>query len=387
MVLDALVLAAWVSPIYYFSSLVGGEIARRIRRRKLGRRGRVEKVIFQIPTVGNAETTNRAFRAVKSYGFPVETWVVIEEGDDPSRYEADRVVVVPRGFQCECLYKARALEYARRLRKEMVERGELSPNYVLLQGDDDSIPSREFVEECLSVDADIVIGTITPRPVTVLGTLIDYERSVACGTQCNLFTNISSPVWGHGEAMCISSRVDLSVSYDVSDIGRSGQKLISSEDLFYLHKAVHKGFRRVYNSTAKVYITPPLSLRDAFKQRRRWMWGNLRIVLYGLLPLSSRLRILAAWILGLYTYTVSTLGIFLYHLGIVKFPDYLYPLLWATLVMWLLARGVSIGRAMGWKHGVLGTVASHITVTLNFVLHVAALLKGDPKKFEVIKKA
>jgi hypothetical protein len=385
--LDALILAAWVSPIYYFSSLVGGEIARRIRRRRLGRRGRVEKIIFQIPTVGNAETTNRAFRVVKSYGLPVETWVVIEEGDDPSRYEADRVVVVPRDFQCEDLYKARALEYARRLRKEMVERGELSPNYVLLQGDDDSIPSKEFVEECLSIDADIVIGTITPRPVTALGTLIDYERSVACGTQCNLFTNISNPIWGHGEAMCISSRVDLSVSYDVSDIGRRGQKLISSEDMFYLHKAVHKGFKRIYNSAAKVYITPPLSLRDAFKQRRRWTWGNLRIVLNGLLPLSSRLRILAAWILGLYTYSISTLGIFLHHFGIVKFPGHLYPLLWATLIMWLLARGVSIGRAMGWKHGVLGTMASYITVTLNFILHAAALLKGDPKKFEVIKKA
>ncbi len=35
----------------------------------------------------------------------------------------------------------------------------------------------------------------------------------------------------------------------------------------------------------------------------------------------------------------------------------------------------------------LGAVASHTAVTLNFILHAVALLKGDPKKFEVIKKA
>ena len=41
---------------------------------------------------------------------------------------------------------------------------------------------------------------------------------------------------------------------------------------------------------------------------------------------------------------------------------------------------------MGWKHAIAGVLASYVTVTLNFVVQIIGLVKGDPKKFEVIKK-
>ena len=41
---------------------------------------------------------------------------------------------------------------------------------------------------------------------------------------------------------------------------------------------------------------------------------------------------------------------------------------------------------MGWKHAIAGTAASYITVTMNFIVHLIGLAKGDPKKFEVIRK-
>jgi hypothetical protein len=41
---------------------------------------------------------------------------------------------------------------------------------------------------------------------------------------------------------------------------------------------------------------------------------------------------------------------------------------------------------MGWKHAIAGTAASYITVTMNFIINLIGLAKGDPKKFEVIRK-
>jgi len=393
MIIDILVLVAWLTPILYFSLLLVGMVFNRRRSHTLVNNTprKIEKIIFQIPTIGNYETTNRAIRIVKSYDLPVkvEAWVIVEEDDKfKDRYEADKIVVVPKDFECEDLFKARALEYARRLRKKMVENGELSRNYIVIQSDDDSYPSKEFVLECLRSNADIIVGSITPRPISVLGTIIDYERCMACNTFCNFFTNISKPIWGHGEGMCISSDVDLNVSYDVSDISyRKDVKLLSSEDLFYLHKAVAKGYTRIFNSEKRVFISPPLSLRDAIKQRRRWFWGHIRILKFKLLPLQSRIRILFGWILGFYAYLFSTLGIPLHYLGIIQIPEDLIPLTWATLILWLVTRGVAIGKLMGLKHGLIGMCVSHITVTLNFIIKLVGLIKGDPKKFEVIRKA
>ena len=49
-------------------------------------------------------------------------------------------------------------------------------------------------------------------------------------------------------------------------------------------------------------------------------------------------------------------------------------------------RAYTIGKCMGWKHAIAGAAASYLTVTLNFIIHLIGLVKGDPKKFEVIRK-
>jgi hypothetical protein len=389
MILDTIVFATWLSPIYYSILAVAGKIANHVRRRKLFKNRRVDKIIFQIPTIGNYETVNEIIKTVKSYNLPVEieSWVIIEEDDENrGKYIADRVIVVPKDFECEDLYKARALEYARRLRKRMVDEKILSGEYLLLQCDDDALPSESYIRECLHTDAHISIASIRPRPKGILGTVLDYERCVACTLFCDFFTNIGKPVWGHGEGMCIDSSVDLNVSYDVSDVGKGSVKLISSEDLFYLHKAVLRGYTKIYNSENPTYITPPLTVMDAVKQRRRWIWGHIRIIRHKLLPLRNRVRIALVWLLGLATYFFSTLGIPLHYTGIIHIPDELLPLTWFTLLLWFLLRGYSISKVMGLKHGLIGMCLSYVTVTLNFLYHVIGIVKGDPKKFEVIKK-
>jgi hypothetical protein len=392
MALDYLISIIWLSPFFYVTILLLGKVYNMKKRKKV-RKGNVkkniEKIIFQIPTIGNAGMVNKTFQRVKGYGLPaeVETWVIIEEWDThKNEYGADKVVVVPASFECEDLYKSRALEYARRMRQQMVADGTLTPNYLLFQGDDDAVPSKEFMEEGLTVDADIIMGTIAPTVKGVLTTVIDYERCVACGMFCNFFTNIEEPIWAHGEGTCMTAKVDQAISYDLSDYAPDPKiKLISSEDLFYFQKASLYGFS-TFNSEKKVYIIPPLTFHDAVVQRKRWMWGQLRILKYKLLPLKNRLRIAVFGYSGLWLYALSTLGVPLKYLGIINIPDAVLPFTYATLVLWFAIRGYTIGKIMGWKHGIAGILASYVTVTLNFILQIVGFIQGDPKKFEVIRK-
>jgi hypothetical protein len=376
----------------YVSVLALGKIYNFKRRRHVRQKGdgiSIEKIIFQIPTIGNVQMVNKIFETVRNYALPVklETWVIIEESDKhKDEYVADKVVVVPSSFECEDLYKSRALEYARRLRQKMVADGSLNLSYMLFQGDDDALPSKEFIEEGLTVDADIMIGTIAPKAESLWTAIIDYERCVACGMFCNFFTNIEEPIWAHGEGTCMNSRVDQSVSYDLSDISPGAKvKLISSEDLFYFHKASLKGFT-TFNSEKRIFIMPPLTFNDAVIQRKRWLWGQIRILRFKLLPLRNRLRLGLFGFSGLWLYTLSTLGVPLRYLGLVTIPEVLLPFTWATLFIWFGIRAYTIGKIMGWKHAIVGVLASYVTVTLNFILQVVGLVQGDPKKFEVIRK-
>ena len=384
----------WLSPILYLLVLLFGKFFKIQRRRRLiEEKGSVDKkigkIIFQIPTIGNFRSVNKAFETVKGYSLPapVETWAVIEEYDThKDEYVCDRVVVVPKDFECEDLYKARALEYARRLRVKMVADGELSSNYMLLQGDDDAVPTLGFVIEGLTVNADISIGTITPKVGGVWSTIIDYERCVACGIFCNFFTNLGQPLWAHGEGTVISSKVDQNVSYDISSFVKNPkEKLISSEDAFYFHKAFALGFN-IYNSEERVIILPPLSMGDAVKQRRRWFWGQWTLLRDKMLPLPNRLRLGVLGFSGLWLYFIGMLGLPLTYFRIIALPSIFYPLIVSTLFIWLGMRAYIIGTAMGWKQGIIGALLSYVTVTLNTFVHLIGILKGNPHSFEVIRK-
>jgi len=390
MIFDALVLATWLSPFFYLCMTITGKIY----RYKKARNKRIiqpELIIFQIPTIGNVDLVNQTFRIVKSYNLPVKlrTWVLIEE-DDPYRdsYQADEVVVIPSVFECEDLYKSRALEYARIRRVQMLRDTSIPENYLLLQADDDATPTKDFILDCLKVNADIVVGSMRPIPVGFWSTILDYERSIACGMFCNLFTNIDKPVWAHGEGLCISSGVDQKVNYEISEMSKSfpkGFKLVCSEDLFYLHKAAYKGFT-LYNSEKSIYIAPPLFFKDGVKQRRRWIWGHINILRYKLIPRNSRIRLALAEFTGLAIYFIATFGTMLHSATLIVIPKQFQSATWTSLLVWLGLRGYIIGKSMGWKHGVFGALASYVTVTLNFLVHLIGFLKGDPKRFEVIEK-
>lgn len=152
-----------VSPHLFFGSSWSGELPSEEERTQTqeGVHAVTDLIIFQVPTIGQSpEVLNKIFETVKHYtSLPirVETWVVIEHADQPSKYypHADRVIVVSKGFKCFAKAKARALEYARRYRRFLVEIKQISEKYLIVQGDDDSTPSEELSYEALYLDIDL----------------------------------------------------------------------------------------------------------------------------------------------------------------------------------------------------------------------------------------
>src|SRR3972149_5454894 len=173
----------WLSPILYLTMVIVGKIFHSNNKKQLIDRvkrlnEKIDLVIFQIPTVGNSKTVNEIIKSVKGYNLPYkfESWVIVEENNKiRDEYRCDRLIIVPKDFKCGALYKARALEYSRRLRIEE----NLKENYMILQCDDDALPSKEFIVDCMEVQADISIGSMSIRPKGTVNTIMDYERSVA----------------------------------------------------------------------------------------------------------------------------------------------------------------------------------------------------------------
>jgi hypothetical protein len=143
---------------------------------------------------------------------------------------------------------------------------------------------------------------------------------------------------------------------------------------------------KIYASPKKVYITPPLSARDALRQRRRWMWGHIRLIRNRMLPLKSLITIALAEFSGISVYAGATTLAILAPLGLISVEGHSLLMAYISLALWLGFRGYSVGRVMGIRHGLRAALMSFPTVTANFIYHVAGILKGDPRRFEVIKK-
>jgi len=386
------VLVAWLTPIFYVCLAIIGSILHKKKQISCGKRT-PELLIFQIPTIGNVKIVNKIMNTIKEHDLPtkVQTWVIIEEANKhKEEYDADKVVVVPKGFECEALYKGRALEYARQERLKLVEQGELSLNYVVAQSDDDATLSQGFMKECCTIDADIMIGFISPRldKVGLMCKILDYERCVSAVVPDLFFTNINAPIYSHGEGLCISSRVDRAVNYKVSEVNpnlKKGIKLIASEDLFYTHKTSGMGFNS-YCSREPIYVLPPMNIRDAIIQRNRWLWGHINAIKHGFLFKRNAIRVVLYELLGLITYPLAMIGIPLSLFGFFRFTPELQLLTTFTLFLWLGLRFYSITYIKGWKDGLYGMLFSYFTVTLSFFVRIYGLLKGDSKEFKVIQK-
>lgn len=293
-------------------------------------------------------------------------------------YDPDKLIIVPSDFRAEAArYKARALEYARLFRLKLVERGELS-RYKVLYLDDDSCPTKEFIQDSWNKNVDLLEGMICPgNKYGSIASYLDNVRTFTCLTVCSFFQGTSHPVWIHGESMTVSDRVDKQVSWDMP--------LVASEDLAYGQEAVARGFK-MWFTYSRVNITSPLSLKDFIKQRRRWVWGNFHAI-RRLLTVPQKIRLLFFYVNALFVMPISIVAILFLMLGELEVPQVIYALTVAGFGFWLILWGIAGYLTRFRLRDVFVSIAlSLVSSMFDFGISIVALAKGQPRGFEVIRK-
>lgn len=135
--------------------------------------------------------------------------------------------------------------------------------------DDDSIvdkPYLMYVKYYLKAEG--AQGCIRLRAFGrhLFSSLSDLVRISNCETWCKFCNLRGKPVFVHGEGIVIRADIEYEIGWDYGTYG--------AEDLLMglnLSKKYHFSLVPIGN----IYIAPPTTTKDYFKQRRRWFWSIL----------------------------------------------------------------------------------------------------------------
>ena len=394
-----LLLAAFLRPLVEMYVLLVGHWWVRARFRR--DRSKFKRLIIQITTVGTEDKrVNEIIAEIRSYplSMPHEIWVVNEPGFSDRYWDADRVFTVPEEFTARAQYKARALEYSRQIRQALGYNTRATKIVFL---DDDTSPTPEYLETAFEADYDICQGTTAPRirygarPLShFLLSHVDDLRFHNCMTYCSVSQGIlNAPLFVHGEGLTVTGAAEEVTTWDYP--------VFASEDLTFGCNAAAKGLRWGYFHEY-IELTSPWTWGAYFKQRRRWMWGNIHAIFHrSVLPFGAGLRVGLRYLLSLYTFFGSAAAVVFVLTGRIQLEAWWFALFWCSLVIWLgnYAAGgwVNAGRrepgqsTLGfWANRLwqtlAATVLAPVTATWTMVALVSTIAMGNPRSFEVIAK-
>jgi Glycosyl transferase family group 2 len=398
-ILSWALLTAYFRPLIELCLLVYGEWF--FQTRFVEDRSKFDRYIIQITSVGKeVQRVNEIIAEIRAYPMSMayEIWVVIEPGFPLAYPQADRTIVVPAEFTALSTFKCRALEYVRTIRES---EGVIGYNTKITFLDDDTSPTWEYLETAYAGDYDICQGLTAPRvaygtfPFThFLLSHIDDLRFHNCMTYCSSFQGIfNAPLFCHGEGMTMTASTENQIGWNF--------RIFASEDLTFGCNAAHQGLRWGWFHEY-IELTSPWTWSAYFKQRRRWMWGNIHaIVNRDVLPLSAALRVGLRYVLSMFTFVGSGVALVLTRTGHLHEPKIWFSVFWCSLVIWVLnfaASGwVNGGRREDgqssfdfWSNRIIQTFAAIIltpfSATFTVVALVTTLYMGNPKSFEVIGK-
>lgn len=223
------------------------------------------KIAVVITTNGaNAEVVDKLLSILRSYMLPIRLFVIKEEYDT-HKYPAEEIIV-PKDYRCPngSRAKLRALHYGSLWFKE---HGFGKETYIC-HLDDDSVVSREYLEYVYSMSYDSGQGHIRLREAGkhLFSTLGDMWRVSECASFCAYFNSKGKPMTAHGEGMVIRADVEEKIGWDYGTYG--------AEDVIMAQLIVKNGYTFGY-IPGPIFIAPPLSAKDFYKQRRRWIWAML----------------------------------------------------------------------------------------------------------------
>lgn len=272
---------------------------------------RLEKpnnTIVTITTNGMAtDVVEKIIAIINGYGLPVEIYV-IKEYRDNFNYSC-KEIVVPKEFVCpnKSRNKMRALQYGNIW---LHDHGYGKETYVI-HLDDDSIVDRDYIEYVRNyLTAEGAQGCIRLRAFGrhTMSSLADVVRIANCEAWCKRRNKVNKPQFVHGEGVVIRADIEYEIGWDYGTYG--------AEDLI-MGLMISKKYIFDHIPMGNVFIAPPTTARDYYKQRRRWFWSVIRSD--GMIWNLSHVT----FIVYIYMYIVGILGVI---------SLCLFPILFFTLV-------------------------------------------------------
>lgn len=252
-------------------------------------------VIVVITTNGMAtDVVEKIIAKMRRYGDVVSDIFVIKEDRDMFTYSC-RVINVPPDYKCKnrSRCKMRAMQYGIEALHEM---GYGKETYIC-HLDDDSVVDLAYLKYIkYYLRAEGAQGCIRLRAWGrhLFSSLSDIIRIANCEAWCKRCNERNRPQFVHGEGLVVRADVEYEIGWDYGTYG--------AEDLT-MGLYISKLYRFADIPTGHIYIAPPTSVRDYFKQRRRWFWS--------LLNNRGKVRRLSfrTWLFYMYMYINGFLGL------------------------------------------------------------------------------
>ncbi len=225
------------------------------------------KLVVAITTNGNAtDVVEKIIATTMGYGLDLRMYVIKEESDT-FRYSCQEIVV-PKDYQCAhgSRNKMRALQYG----IEWMGGNGLGKETYICHLDDDSMVSKEYLEYVIdSMTEEGGQGSIRLREFgrSLFSSLADIVRISNCEAWCKHFNIWDRPKFVHGEGLVVRADVEKEIGWDFGTYG--------AEDLM-MGLEISRRYRFGLMPQGNIWIAPPTSVRDFFKQRRRWFWSIFR---------------------------------------------------------------------------------------------------------------
>lgn len=367
--------------------------------------GTHSRLIIQITTVGKEpQLVQRTVDKLRSYGLtmPYEIWVVIEPGMFTDYVGADEVIVVPAGFECRPVDKARALEYSRLIRRD---RGLNTPDVKILLVDDDTLPSRRYVELAFNGHYDICQGVTVPSRWYAVGggkhfvlSHFDDIRTRNCLVYCSCTQGLAQfPLYVHGEGLCITGLTEEIVTWD--------RPIVASDDLVFGTNAAAIGMSWGYFQ-APIQLVSPWTFRESLNQRWRWTWGNIDAIRNReIMPAPAAWLKAVKYLLGFISVPMATLGAILLFSGVITAPPVAHTVFKVSLACWFFSYGFAAWVNAGgepnrelrpdprrfWSfrmmQALIGSLMTPVTALVPIVVITYSLIRGRPKRFIMITKS
>ena len=382
-----------------------------------------QALVVVVPTVGRADTSVAMTRALTSFCAHLPTHfrrlridVVVEQDCETraallrfqSSHPLVRVVTVPRAFRTPAgtRFKARANAYADLLRQR---EGEATAEvWVLHMDDDTSVDAHTARELAAFVERQRLAGDdgkhlaqgilAYPRECS-RSRLTWYADAVRPGCDISFFpttTGRGSPRFGlHGELLLVRASVEAEIGWDF------GPRTIVEDAEFAMHFCdLHPG--RSAWLCARSFGASPARVADFVRQRERWVWGLLTLLLQTTIPLRRRLLLLptiALWAGAPFANPVVLIGVGLLIGDADTTPVSLaVGFVWAVnfgFYVWLYWEGFKINvrssadaRVRWWEPVVVvvGTPVFAMMECLGIVCGLARFLRRGQRHFTVIEK-